>query len=417
MEKDSPPRYGVNSRVFYLALFSVSAMTVLGSTAIAPSLPSLEKHFENIPHIDFLSRLALTLPAAFVVVFAPISGILFDRYARLKLLLPMVFLWALSGVAGFFLDNIYAILASRGVFGVATAFVMTGSNALIADYYHGSARERALSFQGLFNAFGGAVFLIFGGFLANINWRFPFLVYVLGFFIFALAFFVLFEPQKAAHKGTQARQDSRQDSRDSTQDSPRDLSRDSPQRFPFFRFFPIYCVGFFGMMIFYIIPTQIPYFIVRTLAKGGDLVGVSMALASIFAAISSFFYARLRRFLGLDSLYFLSFLCMGGGLVILALFHTYALLLVSLGVIGLGLGVFLVTNSSWLFSLTDDKNRAKAYGLLAGSIFNAQFLSPFVTQPFVKRFGLIEMFLIFGLLTVALGVGFLARALAKGRKK
>ena len=146
----------LDSKIFYFALFSVSAMTVLGSTAIAPALPNLEKHFLDIENIEFLVKLVLTIPAIFIVFFSPISGYLFDKYKRLKLIYPAIIIWSISGVSGFFLDNIYYILISRAIFGIATAFVMTGSSALLADYYTGIKREKALRFQNFYTAFGGA---------------------------------------------------------------------------------------------------------------------------------------------------------------------------------------------------------------------------------------------------------------------
>jgi hypothetical protein len=49
------------------------------------------------------------------------------------------------------------------------------ATALIADYYVGAARGQFLGLQAAFMALGGVVFLTFGGFLADVNWRLPFL--------------------------------------------------------------------------------------------------------------------------------------------------------------------------------------------------------------------------------------------------
>ncbi len=65
--------------------------------------------------------------------------------------------WTISGVSGFFLNDIYAILTSRAIFGMATAFIMTGASALLGDYYSRGGfnrRENALSLQGFFCAVG-----------------------------------------------------------------------------------------------------------------------------------------------------------------------------------------------------------------------------------------------------------------------
>lgn len=385
-----------SSKLFYFALFSVSAMTVLGSTAIAPSLPNLEKHFDNVKNIEMLGKFVLTIPAIFVVFFSPISGFLFDKFERLKLIYPAMILWSISGVSGFFLDNIYYILISRAIFGIATAFVMTGASALIADYYTGIKREKALSIQGFFTAFGGALFLIMGGFLSNINWRYPFLVYLLGIVIFFIALKMLFEPKRNKKLTNQIV---------NTNDG-----------FHFFTFLPIYFLGFFGMSLFYIIPTQVPFFIIQVLEKGGELVGISLAISSVFTALSSLFYAKIRRYLSLENMYFLGFGAIGLGLCLINIFHTYFILLLSLVFIGFGLGIFLVTNSSWLFSMTNDNIRAKAYGFLASSIFMGQFLSPIITQPVVNMVGLVNMFLVFGIISLVFGILFFIKGKLKTLK-
>ena len=386
----------LDSKIFYFALFSVSAMTVLGSTAIAPALPNLEKHFLGIKNIEFLVKLVLTIPAIFIVFFSPISGYLFDRYNRLKLIYPAIIIWSISGVSGFFLDNIYYILISRAIFGIATAFVMTGSSALLADYYTGIKREKALRFQNFYTAFGGTLFLIMGGFLSNINWRYPFLVYILEFVIFIFAFIILFEPQK--NKKTS-------------------LNHADSNKFNFFTFLPIYMLSFFGMSLFYIVPTQIPFMIINVLHKSGEYVGNSLALSSIVTALTSLLYARIRQYLSLDNMYVLGFSIVGIGLCIINIFHSYFMLLIALICMGFGLAIFLVTNSSWLFSLTNETNRAKAYGFLASSVFIGQFLSPIITQPIVEVFGLINMFLIFGLTSLLIATTFVIKSFIKNKRQ
>lgn len=80
-----------DSALFQIALFSAASMTVLGGTIIAPSIPHFEEHFASVPHIDMLSRLILTLPALFIMIFAPISGFLLERYGRTRFLYPAIF--------------------------------------------------------------------------------------------------------------------------------------------------------------------------------------------------------------------------------------------------------------------------------------------------------------------------------------
>lgn len=117
---DSSQHKNIDTIAFKTALFSIAATTVLGSTLIAPSLPALENHFSYVNNIDFLSKLILTLPALFIMIFSPIAGFMLEKFGRLKLIYPAMILWSVMGTSGFFLDNIYLLLISRAIFGIAT---------------------------------------------------------------------------------------------------------------------------------------------------------------------------------------------------------------------------------------------------------------------------------------------------------
>ncbi|PAF47107.1 MFS transporter [Helicobacter sp. 12S02634-8] len=377
----------IDSFVFKIALFSIAALTVLGSTIIAPSLPALEAHFSDVENIAFLSKLILTLPALFIMVFSPISGFMLDRFGRLKLIYPAMIVWSLAGTSGFFLDNLYLLLVSRAIFGVATAFLMTGVSVLLSDYYTGIKREKALSMQGFFMAFGGAFFLILGGYLSSLDWRYPFLAYLFGLLILIFAFLMLFEP--ARHRPNN------------------DVNGQKSEKFSIVKFLPVYFLGVFCMAMFYIAPTQLPFFITHTLGMDSAYVGISMAVASVVMAIFSLFYNRFRNYLSIFKIYFLSLFLIGTSFVVVGVFHSYAIVLISFILMGAGLGIMMVNNSSWLFMLAADHERAKAYGFLAASLFMGQFISPFITQPVVKIFGLVDMFWIFGLVVYAVALIFL----------
>ncbi len=165
---------------FKAAVFSMAAMTMLGSVVISSALPAINRHFEELltqsgvtlassftlAHLDILVRLVLTIPAIFVVILSPFAGILMDKFGKLKFILPAMVVWTISGISGFFLNDIYAILTSRAIFGMATAFIMTGASALLGDYYSRGGfnrRENALSLQGFFLCGRGCCFYFYCG--------------------------------------------------------------------------------------------------------------------------------------------------------------------------------------------------------------------------------------------------------------
>lgn len=376
-----------------LAIFAIASTTVLGPTIIAPSLPELEKHFIDTPHADMLSKLILTLPALSMMIFSPIAGFIYSSYKKLPLILAALLVWVVAGASGFVLDSLYALLVSRFFLGVGTAFLATGVGVLIGDYYKGLERERTLSNQNVAMAIGGAIFLVCGGLLAEINWRAPFLAYLGGLLIFFYAQRMLIEPAKIHTPKSP---------------DPQNLAKRLRMMGAwFYKFAPVYFLGFFIMMMFNVVPTQIPFFITEILHKPHTQIGISMASTSLAMACCSLFYTRVRGFLSIKHIASLVLALIGTGLFLIGFFHSYFALLIALVCIGAGLGLGLINNGSWLYMIASDSERPKAYGFLASFLFMGQFCSPFLTQPLVKGFGLVEMFIIMGFVLYGLAFAFL----------
>ena len=181
-----------------LALFLIASMTTLSGSIIAPALPAIAEKFRTTPHIDILAPLVMSLPALFVALTAPLAGALMDRFGRLRLLYAGMLAWSAAGVAGTWCESLYALLATRALFGIATAFVMNGANVLVADYFSiGSRREVALSAQNAVMAFMGVSMSIAVGALAGVSSEACFLVYGVGVVIWAVGVPYLFEPRRS----------------------------------------------------------------------------------------------------------------------------------------------------------------------------------------------------------------------------
>lgn len=381
---------------FKTALLLIASTTVLGATIIAPSLPALQKHFSYIgPHIEIFSKLILTIPALFMMIFSPVAGIIYEKYRKLNIIYTALLFWSLAGFAGFFLDNIYLILLSRSLLGISASFLMTGIGILISDYYTGSRREKALALQGFFMAFGGAVFLILGGYLADLDWRYPFLVYLLGILILFFAIFQLFEPISTHHQITH---------------------KNLNNSFNFKKFLPVYLLGIFCMTCFYIAPTQIPFFMVEILKIKQSDVGKSMAVASVAMAVGSIFYPKIKKLFNTYEIFFIALSLFGMGFALINLVHNYASVLTGFVLIGLALGFITVNISSWLFTLATHQEKARAYGFLASSFFMGQFISPLITQFFVHYIGMVAMIGIFALFLFFVGFLFLIANIQNGGK-
>lgn len=366
-----------------------SAMTVLAGATIAPALPEMSRAFQDIPNADFLVRLLLTVPALFTAIAAPFSGLLLDRVGRKPVLVVAVILYGLAGASGYVLGSIYGILAGRALLGLAVAGTTSGFTVLIADYFSGRQLSKFLGYQGAFMALGGAVFLLAGGILADIGWRFPFLLYLYAFGILLGILFAIDEPQVQKATGEQG-------------------SQDDTAAVPYRSVAPIYALAFGGTLLFFIGPVLLPFLLADLGDISNSLIGLALAVSALVGGIVSLLYPRVKQRLSFQGINAVVFLAIGLGSVIIAVSSGYAGILLGLMGVGIGIGLTLPNFNLWLLTVIPSAARGRAVGGLTTAIFLGQFLSPIAIQPIVSQVGFSGAFAAAGGISLLLGVVFLA---------
>jgi MFS family permease len=363
-----------------ITLLLVSMLTMLSGTVIVASLPTISKIFIDVPHIDIVSRLILTLPSLVIALTAPYFGVLSDRIGRRMLLLVSLLLFALGGASGYFFDHIGMILAGRAVLGLAVAIMMTVTTALVADYYHEQERHRFMSLQGAFSALGGIIFISGGSFLADFDWHMPFLVYLIGLVVFPLAYLYILEPSRHSTL-------SHADEAPITQ-----------------TLYPIYLTAFFLMVIFYMLPTQMPFLMIDHFHAKGVYVGAVISTAMTFNALMAFNFGRLKKHLSFRGIYILLFILIGSGFSAIGLVPSFEYLFFTAALMGMGSGLMMTTTNAWLLSKAHQSKRGKAAGLLTSALFFGQFCSPLFTQPIARHIGVQHLFSVVGAFLLAIAL-------------
>lgn len=344
-----------------------SSLTVMAGATIAPSLPSMAVHFQDAPQAQMLVKMLLSVHALFIALTAPAMGALMDRFGRRPVLAVSLLLYGLGGSSGAYLDSLYAIMAGRAALGVAVAGIMSGFTTLIGDYYQGERRNRLMGMQAAFTGFGGLVFLTAGGMLADMGWRYPFLIYLFAFCILPGVLAYLYEPDAAPER----------------QSGEEGEGTDS-----LVRLLPIYLLAFMGMVIFYMIPVQLPFYLDSLGGVSNTGVGVAIGAMNLVGALSSMQFGRLRaRFSNVD-LFALFCLLMGLGYGVVSLSGSYYGVLCGLVVAGTGFGLLMPNVNVWLLSLVSPKSRGRAVGGLTTFFLLGQFVSPMLFEPLVGRFGI-----------------------------
>lgn len=357
-----------------LTLLVVSTLTVMAGATIAPSLPAMQAHFVEVENVEadsaaYLVRLALTMPALFIAIGAPVVGVIIDRFGRKPLLLIALIVYGLAGSSGLWLNSLHHLLVGRALLGVSVAGIMTTATTLIADYYTGATRGQFLGLQSAFMALGGVVFLTVGGLVADMHWRLPFAIYLLALLMMPGVLFWLPEPKRlVATSGLATNETS------------------SPT--PWNLIVLTYGIAVITQIVFYLIPVQLPFYLKSLVNANASLSGLAIAVCTLFAAIGSLQYRRIKDRFSFMTIYTIAFLNMAIGYVLISLAQGFPVVLLGLAIAGSGLGLLMPNMTFCLTSITPDVLRGRILSGITTFFFLGQFLSPFFSQPLSQWVGL-----------------------------
>jgi len=174
----------------------INLLNYLDRYIVAALFPSIERDL----HVDHAQ--AGLLGSVFIVVymiFAPVAGVLGDRYARRLVLAAGVFLWSLATTGGGFAPTFVALLAARAIVGIGEAGYGTVAPGLIADLFKRTERSRMLAYFYVAIPVGSACGYTLGGwFVQHHTWRHAFWIAGLPGLAVALLALVVPEPPRGA---------------------------------------------------------------------------------------------------------------------------------------------------------------------------------------------------------------------------
>ena len=181
-------------------IFATVALDAAGIALIFPILPALLRSMTGTEDVSALFGAMLALYAFMQFVFAPVLGVLSDRYGRRPVLLLSLAGSTIDYLIMAFTPYLWLLFAGRAMAGLTAANTAV-TMAYIADIT--PEAERARHF-GLFHAFFGAGFVlgpVIGGVLGDIWLRDPFFAAAaLNGLNFAIALFILPESHRPARK-------------------------------------------------------------------------------------------------------------------------------------------------------------------------------------------------------------------------
>lgn len=159
-----------------IAVWSISAMISLPGLAVSPILGSLTKIF---PHAtDMEIQMLSSIPSLLIIPFILLSGYLSTGYDKVRILVIGLLIYIISGAACIFAKSMTWLIILSTILGIGAGMIIPLSTGFIAQLFVGKYRTAQLGISSSIANLSLVVATFLTGWLAQINWHLPFVVYL-----------------------------------------------------------------------------------------------------------------------------------------------------------------------------------------------------------------------------------------------
>lgn len=359
-------------------VFGTSFMSLV-VVALSPVLPEIAAHFGQGRDGKFVAQLIQVAPSIGIILGAPASGWMVERAGSRPFLLTILTLFGLAGSAGLYLDNIWTLVASRLLLGIAAAGIVTATLFMIGEYFDAEGRARVLGYQSAVGAAAAMATILVAGQIADFGgWRAPFAIYLVAFPLVVVAAFAIPAAPPRRHGPKQA-----------------------GDRSSIVSLLPLLALIVALFVGSYMSTIQMSF-----LLAGDGVIKPSTQSFVIFAGAlmvtaGSAFYGAIRLRLGDRWTLRLCGALLGVGIVTMGLGHVVPLVALGCAISGIGIGIMNPQVNNMLIAGAPQNARGRAVGLGYTARYLGNFLNPVAVHPLAVAFGIHAAFVIVGALFLA----------------
>ena len=345
--------------VVLLAIWSVSAIASLPGLAISPILGDLNKVFPKVTDLEI--QMLTSLPSLLIIPFVLLSGKLSEGRDQSRILAVGLSIFFLSGVACLFLRSIVGLIVASCILGIGAGMVIPLSTGLVVEYFTGDWRVRQLGYSSAINNLTLVLATILTGYLADVDWHLPFLVYTLPGVALMLSFFL--RRRRPAPEPAQ-----------SIQLRHRRIDTRKLAGLMLFYFFVTYAV----LAIVYYASFLVDDYHIRS-----SFSGVLIALFFLAIMLPGLYIDRIIRRLK-SWVNFVSLLSVAAGLLCLGIFRSEAMLIVGALLTGYGYGIMQPVIYDKAATIAPPQSATLALSCVMAMNYLAVMICPFVVDLFRK---------------------------------
>lgn len=160
-----------------IGIWSISALNALPGLAVSPILGKLSVIFPHSTELEI--QMLSSLPSLLIIPFILLAGKLTEQIDFIKLLQAGLGIFALSGILYLLSDQMWQLIAVSALLGIGSGLIVPLSTGLISKYFTGPHRVKQFGLSSSITNVTLVVATIVTGYLAEVNWHLPFVVYLL----------------------------------------------------------------------------------------------------------------------------------------------------------------------------------------------------------------------------------------------
>ncbi|HEX4505732.1 MAG TPA: MFS transporter [Alphaproteobacteria bacterium] len=351
--------------------------------AILPAMPDMGAHFAGDGHDGTLiAQYVTTISALSMGVGGPLAGIAAGRFGKRWVLLISALTYGITGGIGAYAPDLFTLLASRLLLGIAASGYVTVGVALLGDYYPEPAqRDRLIGWFTIIGGAGSLAVLKAAAWLTEQGgWHGPFALYLSGIPLFLIGLFTITEPRREAVLAT------------------------AGQWAPVARAWGIYVMLILVSISMYTVTIQGTFLMNEEGFTDPGTIANVMLMTSIGTVVGAYVFRFVRPALGFGLTLALTWALLALGNAGFASTLNVWLLAAFAGLVGIGSGFNTPLMTTAVMGAVPPSAAANAVGVSMGCLFLGQFLHPPALTPFRTAFGLHGAFLWMGGLSLLLAV-------------
>lgn len=160
-----------------IGIWSISALNALPGLAVSPILGKLSVIFPRSTELDI--QMLSSLPSLLIIPFILLAGKLAERVNFIRLLQLGLAIFAISGVLYLLSGKMWQLIAVSALLGVGSGLIVPLSTGLISKYFTGEYRVKQFGLSSAITNITLVIATAVTGYLAEVNWHLPFVVYLL----------------------------------------------------------------------------------------------------------------------------------------------------------------------------------------------------------------------------------------------